>query len=1320
MRTFRANRPGTSICMTIFCALIALVLALGWSVNTKAASSEDYEATPPFLVRQVAPNVLIILDNSNSMDEDVDGNAVGSDAPNSRSEIARQAILSFIQDNWDTMRFGLMAYQQSNINPYYLHNSFYYCSYDPSTYDPSATPAPKDDTVNTKRYPNPVDPGHYIYYDQALPMYSDSNLGNAFAYSSNYNETVDPETGNYYWVYQSKTGTLDPPLGISKGGLGSYGYSTHWFDSHFVPTDEDYAAGFQYFGKQLSWVYVGRTWFSNSSPGHGYLHVPIDDSDDAHFQALQEKLGTSNFSTNPADHPNNDLDTPLRNAGLTPIAGTLESARLYFQGNLPPDQGGNAPSPIQYSCQKNFIILVTDGLPSVDKNGNPGDADSLLPEVVSEVTQLRSTSVAGFTDPFDIQTFVLGFAIPSELGSKLDDIAVAGGTDVNGHAYLAGDASELTQALKSIFIEILKRTSSGTAASVISNSRSGEGAIYQSIFYPEYKDTSGNKVEWAGQLHALLVDAHGNMREDTNGNHKLDLTDDRIIVFDNGLVDKYVDSNGNGQLDDSEAASPEETTTMEDIKFLWSSSPWLNEISNEEDITQQRSYSSLDHKRYIFTFADQDQDMIADPGEVQDFVCPSLPSSSDLTDTSKIFAYIQPYKPFNKPSYVSAISSNTSVYEDYLERQTQRIINYIRGWDQSQYSSSTSPSYTIPAFRSRQVDYDGDSTVETWRLGDIVHSTPTVVGRPSENYDLLYHDLSYAEFFRTYKRRRTVVYVGANDGMIHAFNGGFYDSASKAFLTQPLDDTGNPDTSYTAYDLGAELWAYVPYNLLPHLYWLTDPDYKHIYYCDLKTKVFDAKIFSSGVDPVTGINHPYGWGTLLVAGMRLGGGEIEADLNKEDGDSYNPDVDRKMRSAFVIFDITDPESPPAVLGEISFDHLGFTTCYPTVIMLRNKQVTVDGDGNTVISFSDPGKWYLLLGSGPANSNGEPDPTSFASVTSSQPGKIYLVDLVKLAQDHEIWTVDGSDSNTAKKGVYVFASLDTNTFISPPIAVDYDLDYNTDAVYFGTVSGSEGSWGGKLRRIVVDDQLNLADWDSDSVLLDLTPNPSGLSNGQPIVSAPALAIDPDDNRWVFFGTGRFYTTTDADNTDQQSYYGIKEPRSGQSWSWAEVSRGDLVDVSSADVYEDGSTVLNVLHVANWNDLSSEIEANAGWFLNFPDEKERNLGQATLLGDILTFTTYLPSLDPCEFGGDTNLYAGYYKTGTAYFEAVIGLGQTEYNGKKKVLRRTTLGKGLSITPNLHTGREEGSKAFVQTSTGAIEVTEQANPGMTKSGRVSWKQE
>ena len=516
------------------------------------------------------------------------------------------------------------------------------------------------------------------------------------------------------------------------------------------------------------------------------------------------------------------------------------------------------------------------------------------------------------------------------------------------------------------------------------------------------------------------------------------------------------------------------------------------------------------------------------------------------------------------------------------------MINYIRGQDQAEEVVTGTPSYTIPAFRSRQVDFTTDGVLETWRMGDAVHSTPTIVETPAEDLDLLYLDRSYTRFYRKYRKRRHVVYLGANDGMLHAFNAGFYDTVHNKFWKgyDPVATT----YSDTGLDLGAELWAYVPYNLLPHLYWLTERTYNrdvHISYVDLKPRVFDAKIFPADTA------HPDGWGTVLVGGMRFGGGKVRADLNKADGMVYDPNVDRTMTSAYFVLDITDPESPPTLLGEITSDTLGFTTCYPAVMVLKDKDPSATEN-----------QWYLFLGSGPISANGA-DSIALANATSSQPAQIVLVDLKKLATDHQIWSLDSSGNLAA--GINPFASLDANAFVSDPVAVDFNLDYKTDAVYFGTVSGDFASgWAGKLRRLVVDNDTDPTTWTQDSTLIDLT----GVHSGQPIVAAPSVGQDKYGNRWVFFGTGRFFNREDATHAraaDQQSYYGIKEPFTtivaGQKeFSYASVDALNLLDVTDATVYQKGNTVQGVTGSTNFNALKSAVAAKDGWYIDFDVHQE----------------------------------------------------------------------------------------------------------------------
>ena len=231
---------------------------------------------------------------------------------------------------------------------------------------------------------------------------------------------------------------------------------------------------------------------------------------------------------------------------------------------------------------------------------------------------------------------------------------------------------------------------------------------------------------------------------------------------------------------------------------------------------------------------------------------------------------------------------------------------------------------------------------------------------------------------------------------------------------------------------------------------------------------------------------------------------------------------------------------------------------------------------------------------------------------------------------------------------------------------------------------------------------------------------------------AVAKDNNGRYWVYFGTGRFWSTIDREDpysSYQQSFYGIKEPVDIHgNLTYGTVSKSNLLDVSDVEVYR-GGHVEGISGISTFTGLVQEIENNwDGWRIDFPRTGERNLGQAAVLGGIVAFTTFVPSDDPCSYEGQSYLYALYYKTGTAYQASVIGvdLGTTDDNGNPLVLKSTELGKGLAITPNLHVGgrssrhgEDKEARKFVQTSTGAIKDIEEQEALKIKSGIVSWEE-
>jgi type IV pilus assembly protein PilY1 len=480
--------------------------------GVSTAAPLTLSGNPLFLTSNATPNVLVLYGNANSMDEAANGAAVGSSSSQSKSEISRVAIKGMIASYQNTINMGLMAYQQDNADLYSLGNSQYDVSYDPADYDPAYS-GPRNGTKKRFRVPNPTDSGKYIYYNVGLPFYSEDDIENWFMYSGTActsprsdfygtygsacysRETVvnpmnrDPAgPWDTYQIWKKKTGTSN----ASPGSNGA-GYSDKLTDSSFYPTTSDLAQGITDFGVRNAIQYVGRSWFANTSPGRGFVHRPIAKLDAVQTTALNKKLATAQFNSKQPTDP----AYPLQNSGLTPIEGAVMTANDYYNGNLAANspttraQGGPLPVPPE-SCGKNFLVMLTDGLPSVTKDGAPSaDVDVNLANVSTQVRAL-------LTSRAQVRTYEVGFALPYGVNpAQLDTIAAAGGT---GSAYYATDPASLNVAFRDVFADILARTSSSASLAANSTSLNNGTTIFQARF---------NSADWTGELSAFPVDAAG-------------------------------------------------------------------------------------------------------------------------------------------------------------------------------------------------------------------------------------------------------------------------------------------------------------------------------------------------------------------------------------------------------------------------------------------------------------------------------------------------------------------------------------------------------------------------------------------------------------------------------------------------------------------------------------------------------------------------------------------------------------------------------------------------------------------------------------------
>jgi len=214
----------------------------------------------------------------------------------------------------------------------------------------------------------------------------------------------------------------------------------------------------------------------------------------------------------------------------------------------------------------------------------------------------------------------------------------------------------------------------------------------------------------------------------------------------------------------------------------------------------------------------------------------------------------------------------------------------------------------VRGHRGRE-DFEANSQqlyrLRTAVLGDIVNAQPVFAKAPFAEYQ----DTGYLAFKAANANRTPMVYVAANDGMLHAFYAG-------ANVSDPLG--------------GEERWAFIPSMVLPNLYKLADNNYANLrrYYVDGTPTVGDI------YDPVNAV-----WKTILVGGLNAGG------------------------KGYYALDITDPANPKGLwefkhtatcagtpAGQSSDCHLGYTYGNPTISKLAD------------------GRWVVFVTSGYNNVN----------------------------------------------------------------------------------------------------------------------------------------------------------------------------------------------------------------------------------------------------------------------------------------------------------------------------------------------------------------
>ena len=311
----------------------------------------------------------------------------------------------------------------------------------------------------------------------------------------------------------------------------------------------------------------------------------------------------------------------------------------------------------------------------------------------------------------------------------------------------------------------------------------------------------------------------------------------------------------------------------------------------------------------------------------------------------------------------------------------QQRLEYLRGW-------SANEGVAPGQFRARPVG-------ALWgKLGDIIDSSPSYVGQPQGGYSNALHP-GYATFRASNLNRTPVVYVGANDGMLHGFD-------ASVTGTSP----GVPTTTS-----GNEVLAYVPTRLFDKLSKLTGQTYggSHQYYVNSSPMTGDADL--SG-------NAGTAWRSVLVSGLGQGGQAYFA-LNITNPANFT----EANAGTLALWEFSDRDDPD----------MGYSFNQP----VSNR---LNGLSGQIVKMNND-RWAVVVGNGYNNTEADGN----ASTTGR--GVLYILFLSNTFSG--TWTL-GTD--------YIKISTLNGTVASPnglatPMPVDTNGDNRVDVIYAGDLNGN---------------------------------------------------------------------------------------------------------------------------------------------------------------------------------------------------------------------------------------------------------------------------
>jgi type IV pilus assembly protein PilY1 len=442
------------------------------------------------------------------MDATMSGQVISGDDLNTRGNIARtvlRGILDTYKDsfNWGLGSFATLGSTLYNTHAYYVGGAttMVYTNICASGLDATHLDS-KGKSLRCIANPDAAANGFaYLTYERA----GDDADVNDVLYSGSTMSTMYGvgDTGTKYFVRgaprDSGTGwttTNFPAAGPFGGG-----------SIPFTPTDAGFLPTAASAPRQ---IWVKRGWgYGDSIGGKGIVNESVMPNSTTHQNKLNTLL---------ANETNSLTGEIKNNAFFTPLTGTLLTANDYFSKGLSSSQ----KSPITQTCQKNFVMLATDGNPTGKTDGtqyNVGDwADLTKPaylDVFAQITALRNIVLSGSNlsdatlsgKKYDVQTYIVGMGdtvANANSVAALNHMADIGGG--NPTAFLGSSSAALITAFQAIVGDILTKTSAASSVALNSGTFNTNAFVYQAKF---------DSAEWSGNVVSYAVAASGVLASST-------------------------------------------------------------------------------------------------------------------------------------------------------------------------------------------------------------------------------------------------------------------------------------------------------------------------------------------------------------------------------------------------------------------------------------------------------------------------------------------------------------------------------------------------------------------------------------------------------------------------------------------------------------------------------------------------------------------------------------------------------------------------------------------------------------------------------------